>query len=667
MTRKRFANFGGTLKVTMKARLIAGFTVMVLVFAGAALFQSRMQSEIGGQIALQNGEVAKQQLAMRLKQEVQELAVIHAGLVVTRSDGQAARYGEIEASFAGHVRQIGETASSPEQRRWSATLNTVSGEFTATFHAALDTLRSAPADQVGRLLDQQFSASQVHKDYIFEQIDLFNDSYSAAALAAMAKSDELFARARSVAVYATSIALLSAIAIAVLLIRSFLAPIRRMQQAMGLIGQGDLCLRIDSRARDELGELGASFDRMMDNVSDMLVRMRGIGVELNDRSADFRSFSRSTAAANADILQAIGEIASGADQQAALTERSAELASALGREVKEIARSADEMKRLSHTTDEQTRVGTETVGELNDAAKLAGSLLQSAESAVESFVRDAAQIGKMVHAISEIAVQTNILSLNASIEAARAGQHGKGFIVIADEVRQLSDQSKASAKQIAALLASVQSHITEVRTQMGAAGEAARRQGSKVRETLAAFGTIQGAIAELRDQTDTIHAKVKRAEAEQDELIDAIHNVAAIAEQTAAGVQEVNSTSIAQNDSVRRIAGQADALHGLAESLFVEIGRFKTPDRDEDRDERAAAGAEARGEVGLAEQLPAADGERDAPGEEAEDVRRDDSPSAIAASESGGRHGETPALEAQEEVPEERKETREEQKQLVSV
>jgi methyl-accepting chemotaxis protein len=582
MSRTRLAISGGTkqvgFKVTMKSRLIAGFTLIVLLFSSAALFHMNMQAELERQFALQNGEVAKQRLAMRLKQEVQELAVIHAGLVVTRSESKVESYKEIEKSFMDHVKQLGETASTAEERKWSATLNTVSGEFIATFYAALETLHATPADQAGRLLDQQFSLSQVHKEYIFEQVDLFNDKYSNAAQTALTKTDELFAHTRSVALYSVAAAILSAIVIAALLIRSFLAPIKRMQRAMILIGDGDLSHRIDSPAHDELGLLGASFDQMMDNVSGMLVRLRGVGTDLNGRSAVFRGFSQTTASANADILKAIGEIAAGADQQAAFTEQSARLVTELGREVSDIARSADEMKRSSGTADAHAKKGADTVDELRQAADRADDMLRRAESAVGSFVQDAANISKIVHTIAEIANQTNVLSLNASIEAARAGQNGKGFLVIAHEVRQLSDQSKSSAKLIADMIGSLQRQITEVRGHMEAASEAARMQGAKVRHTLSAFRTIQSSIADLHGQTDLIHMKVKRAEAGNESLIDTIQHVAAIAEETAAGVQEVNSTSIEQNESVRQIAEQADAMHALAESLFMEIGKFKTPD-----------------------------------------------------------------------------------------
>ncbi|TNJ62770.1 methyl-accepting chemotaxis protein [Paenibacillus hemerocallicola] len=582
MKRKRFVKEGrrGMNSVTMKAKLIASFAVIVAMFSGTASFHLHMQNEIGRQVTIQNAETEKSRMAMRLKQEVQELAVIHAGLVVTKQAGAEEQYAAVKKLFIEDVKRIGDTASSSDERKWKAKLDNVSGEFTATFDAALETLKAktAAGDDLSRQLEQQYALSQTHKEFIFELVEQFNVKYTEGAEHAVAESDRLFAEAKTVAAGTMAAALILAVAIAIMLIRSFLTPIKRMQRAMGLIGEGDLSHRIDSPARDELGLLGASFDHMMDNVSGMLVRLRGVGTDLNGRSAVFRGFSQTTAAANADILKAIGEIAAGADLQAAFTEKSAHLVAGLGREVSDIARSADEMKRFSETADAQAKNGADTVAELSQAAERADDMLQRAESAVDLFVQDAVNISKIVHTISEIANQTNVLSLNASIEAARAGQHGKGFLVIAHEVRQLSDQSKSSAKLIADMIGSLQKQITEVRGHMEAASEAARMQGTKVQDTLSAFRTIQSSIADLHGQTDLIHMKVKRAEAGNESLIDTIQHVAAIAEETAAGVQEVNSTSIEQNESVRQIAEQADAMHALAESLFLEIGKFKTPD-----------------------------------------------------------------------------------------
>lgn len=572
--------------ITMRLKLAAGFAAIVLTLTGTVGFQTYMQAEIERQIAMQNAETEKQQLAMKMKQEVLELAALHAGLVVSRQENYAAPYEQIEKSFMEHVKQIAETASSPDERKWSATLLTVSGEFTSTFHAALDTLLTAPASEAGRLLDQQFNLSQVHKEYIFEQADLFNRKYTESAVAAMQRSEQLSKQVKSVALYVSAAAVVLAVLVSLYMIRSFQRPIVRMKRAMGLIGEGDLRHRIGSKSYDELGQLSRGFDKMMDNVSAMLVRMRAIGDELNGRSSGFSRFAKTTSSASSDVLKAIGEIAQGADQQAALVERSASLVSELGGQIEAIARSADEMKRLSEQTGEYADQGAAKVTELQEAAETADRMLRQADLAVETFVTDAAHITKIVQAITEIASQTNVLSLNASIEAARAGQHGKGFLVIADEVRQLAEQTKTSAQSIAGIVGSLQRQMSEVRSQMAAAGTAARTQSGKVGDTLESFRTIQHSIAGLSGQTELIHAMVVKGEEASVSLIGTIQHVAAIAEETAAGVQEVNSASTEQNESVRQVAEQAGAMHELAAGLFGEIGKFRTPYDEDPADRR---------------------------------------------------------------------------------
>lgn len=562
-------------RMTMLVKLVGGIAFIVMLLVGASLLQLRMQNEITDQIRMQHTELDKQQIAIQLKQEVQELALLHASLVVTRNGDKAETYKQIEARFMEHVKAIGDTVTTGDQRKWSATLNTVSSEFTATFYAALDTLQTAPADQVGRLLDQQFALSQTHKEYMFEQIDLFYEQYTENAAAAVAKTNELFATTKSAAAYAIIAAIGCAVAVASVLTLSLLKPIRRMQRAMRRIEQGDISHRIAFVSRDEFGELGASFDRMMDQMEAMMANMRSIGSGLGDRSAEFSGFARTTAAENAAIVQAIGEIATGGDQQASLAERSASLASELGFHIADIASSADRLKQLSSEADEQTKYGSSVALVLNDAAGFAKTTLDNAGQAVETFVTDAAEIGQIVRSMTEMASQTNVLALNASIEAARAGAHGKGFLVIADEVRRLSGLSKTAAGNIAALVTSLQEQTETVRAGMKEASRAADEQQAKVEQTLGAFRTIREAMEDVRNLADAIHGQVRRAEQENADLNEAIESVAAIAEQTAAMVQEVNSSSIRQNEAVGLVAGHAEGLQDLAEMLLRESDRFR--------------------------------------------------------------------------------------------
>jgi methyl-accepting chemotaxis protein len=567
-------------------KLMLGFAIISLVFAGAAFFNWHQAREVQTQLSSQNGKVGLQLKALELEVLTQELKDISSGLMISRDEKYAELFQQKRELFRQNIREVGETATTGDQLVWRSKMIMAETEFLDLFDRAVSLIRNKSLTELDlqKNTDSLYKETQAQRDIIFDLVNNFYTDYSKAAEAATQNTSDRMKASAAVLLIAMAAVLVVTVLISILLVRSFQNPVRKMKHAMGLIGDGDLRHRIDAPSGDEFGQLSRSFDTMIERVAGSLKQVRGIGTDLNERSAGFKSFARSTAAANADILQAFGEIASGADQQAAFTEKSAELVTGLQLEVQDIAGSADEMKRLGGYADEQAKLGADTVAELKYAAEQADTLLVRAAEAVETFVEDAEQIGRFVQAISDIATQTNVLALNASIEAVRAGAHGKGFRVIADEVRALAEQSKSSAKAVGTLVDSLHAHMDQVRDSMNRAGKASRSQGTKVVATLDSFRTIEQAIAELYGQADLIHTKVKKAEEVNETLIDSIHHMAAIAEQTAAGVQEVNSTSVEQDHSVRLIAEQADALHELAESLFAEIGKFRVESEEDEND-----------------------------------------------------------------------------------
>ncbi|GAA3401578.1 methyl-accepting chemotaxis protein [Paenibacillus hodogayensis] len=575
MTKRTFA-------MMWTAKLALGFAVVSLVFAAAALLNWQQLREMEKQLGQQNEKVELQLTALELKVLVQELKDISSGLMISRDSAYADKFTEKRPAFQKLIRAVGDTAATEEQRVWRSQMIMTETEFLDLFDRAVNIIRNPALTEldIRKNTDSLYKETQAQRDVMFDLVDKFYTDYANEAQAAVGKTSMRVKGAVSILLVAIALVLVITVVVSVVLIRSFLRPLHGMRRAMGVIGQGDLRQRIRSASRDEFGQLGASFDAMVEQVAATMLQLRHIGLELNERSAGFKSFARSTSVAHTDIVNAFGEIAVGANQQAVNTEKGASLVAELEGEVRDIAHSADEMKRLGLVADDRAKLGTITVTELADAAGEAEGMLSEATNAVEAFVNDVAQIGRIARAMTEIANQTNVLALNASIEAARAGQHGKGFLVIADEVRTLSEQSRSSARSIGALVGELQTHMEIVRSSMTGASEASRHQVSKVTDTMEAFRTIERSIGELCGETDRIHTLVSRTETGHGLLLASIQQMAAVAEETAAGVHEVNSTSARQNDSVRLIAEQADALHRLIEGLFAEIGKFRVEDRD---------------------------------------------------------------------------------------
>jgi methyl-accepting chemotaxis protein len=412
------------------------------------------------------------------------------------------------------------------------------------------------------------------KDNIFGLVDKFYVTYAEAADRAIANSTAALDKTSQVMKFASVIVLIITITIAFLLVRSFTRPIARLQSAVAMIASGDLRHTIHSSSQDELGQLSQGFDHMIMQVRDMLGNTQKIASSLSEHSHSFHAFSQGTASANTEILKAIHEISTGADEQAVQSEKSAQIIADLEAEIGQISEYTNLMKKTSSEAAGKTLLGTQSIQSLSEASLKSQLVLHKTGEAMENLAASSNQIGKIVRSITEISTQTNVLALNAAIEAARAGVHGKGFSVIADEVRSLSAQTNDSSKMVGQIVVMLQKQIQELQASMQEASQYSQAQNSRVEETLHSFGGIELSMEQITSQIGQIHQKIDQAKQKNEKLVESVHYVAAIAEETAAGVEEVNSTSIHQDASIRRIAEESDDIYSLSQQLFEEISRF---------------------------------------------------------------------------------------------
>ncbi len=358
-------------------------------------------------------------------------------------------------------------------------------------------------------------------------------------------------------------------------------PIQRLQHAVMQVAEGDLRHKINRSSSDELGRLSQSFDEMIDRIKEMLSNTQTVASSLSRHSRSFHEFSRETAAANKDIVRAIQEISSGSEEQARFSENSAYIITETTREIRQITEYTVMMQRKSKEASSNTHTGSQVMEGLKSAAEQSEKVLHQVYLTMETLSRSSARIGKIVGSITEISAQTNVLALNAAIEAARAGVHGKGFSVIADEVRQLSAQTNESSKTITRIVQTLQAQISEMEASLNEMKLSFENQTGKINESMDAFMDIRLSMDELSDHIEQIHTLVSAAEDKNSKLASSVQHIAAIAQETAAGVEEVNSASQHQDSAIHRIASQSDDILSLAQQLFDEINRFKISDGTE--------------------------------------------------------------------------------------
>jgi methyl-accepting chemotaxis protein len=570
------------LQLSMKAKMILGFAIILVIVAGVSTFHLNQVDLIKQQIAHQNAELDKQKLALELKLTVNGLDAMKSNYMVSKKPEIIEQFHTEQEKFYEQVEAIAGTASNADQRKWSAKLTTTSKEYTATFDASVEIAgnNSLNALDMMKELERAHDLSLVHKEYIFELVDNFNTAYTEDASAAINASDEMLTDTAKVAMIALLCVVAVTSATAVILIRSFVSPVKRLQQAVRSIAAGDLRHKINSSSKDELGTLSQSFDHMIEQVRGMLANTQAVASYLADHAHTFHSFSSSTAAANADIVRAIQEISHGADQQASQTEQSSSIIASLEQEIEAISEFSRTVQTRSRETAFNTHTGSASMEALKQAAGVSDTLFQKVYLAMKSLSSSSSQITSIVNTISDISHQTNILALNAAIEAARAGVHGRGFSVIAEEVRQLSAQTGASSKQISAIIGSLSAQMKELDSHLSDARLSSEQQNGRMSECLDAFGSIRGSMDELAGQIDRIQEQIAQAKAKNGMLVESVQMVAAVAQETAAGVEEVNAASSQQDTAIHQIASHADDILVLSQKLFEEINKFQIGDME---------------------------------------------------------------------------------------
>ncbi len=561
---------------SMRAKLIASFSGVLLIFLAVALFNLNQVTQIKHHMNDQNDKVDLKVMALELKNLVQEMNIIASGLEISKKPEFIEKYNSKRKPYNDFIQKIGDTASTPDQQKWRSQLIQASVDYINNFDTAAKMVQDTsikPTDLQINLL-YLYSESQELKDNIFGLVDKFYITYADGAEQAIARSSKALNDSRAIMLVASAFVFFLTLVIAFLIITSFTRPISVLQRAVARIASGDLTHTINSTATDELGQLSNSFDQMIKQVRLMLGATKGIASSLSAHSHEFHRFSQLTASANSDILKAIHEISTGADEQAMKTESSSLLIAELEDEIRDISAYTHEMKRSSDEAAVDTQQGTASVQALKASTAQSQLLLQKVDAAMQTLSASSKQIGAIVRSIMDISTQTNVLALNAAIEAARAGVHGRGFSVIADEVRELSLQTNGSSKTISGIIGTLQGQIQELQLSLADARESALTQSNHVEETFGSFSRIEQSTLVIREQIVQIHQKIEQAQSKNDHLVDSVQFVAAIAQETAAGVEEVNSTSIQQDASIRRIAEESDDILELAQQLFAEISKF---------------------------------------------------------------------------------------------
>ena len=576
---------GSNLHLSMKWKLILSFSAVALIFLGVAFYQNIKINQVEISMETQKKEMEKRITVAEITQLLQELNGLETSLSQSSDLEYVKPFIETQKQLYTEINKVSYSMDS-EAFNDLQRLKIQADKYKENVAELTTTLANEELDPLTVLekIDSLHTDALVINNAMLKTNGKLYAAAAENAIKAEERSFNLLNDTSSIAAYAAVFVFLLTSAIAIVLIRSFLVPVNRLQSALLKISEGDLRYQINSPYNDELGRLSHHFDHMVMRVRDMLQQTQSVASSLATYSHSFQESSAITAHTNQDIVQTIQEISVGAGQQAEQSEHSASLIQELERGVNEISEYTDVMVVTSEAANHNTRKGFAAVTDLQKVSEHSRDSIVKVYDSLIKLMEQSKQISRITHTISEISTQTNLLSLNAAIEAAQAGAYGKGFAVIADEVRKLSVQTKESSLHIGKIVNDLQAGMVDFQKSMLETKGSLEQQDHQVAQTLSSFKAIDHTIEEISRQIGQIHDKVDLTRTNNARLSESVHCVASIAEETAAGVQEVNASSIQQDSAISNIAEQAIQINEISQKLFREINVFKIYDKRDEGD-----------------------------------------------------------------------------------
>jgi methyl-accepting chemotaxis protein len=366
--------------------------------------------------------------------------------------------------------------------------------------------------------------------------------------------------------------------IGVWLLRSIQSSISVLKEGATIIGEGDLSYRVQTQSKDEMAELALTFNAMAEKMQKSMNEVKYAAEKLTSSSQNLAAVSEETTAQSDEVTDAISQVATGAQSQANHLHECTVLLSGVTESIKETAMISDEISRDAQKAESEGKAGSETVQRLNTHSEQFLHLAQSLISEIQHASQQSKQINSIVETIQEIAGSTDLLALNAAIESARAGEAGRGFSVVASEVRKLAERSKNEALRIQQLVKSMTSQMELLSKETVRFEQYRNDQQVSVQQTEQAFTSIIHNVSQINGRITQVKGAIERVETANENLSEKLFEVSAISEESVATSEQVSASSIHQKEAIHQVNLAANDLQEIALTLQQEVDQFRLGD-----------------------------------------------------------------------------------------
>jgi methyl-accepting chemotaxis protein len=357
---------------------------------------------------------------------------------------------------------------------------------------------------------------------------------------------------------------------------SITKPLRSLTENAKRISSGDLVVEeVIYNKKDEIGELNSSFNIMVQQLRELIGSVESVSRNVEQFSREIQEENRGLIEISNQVAISTEELSSGSQVISEDLQHSVHLVEQMHQEFERNVNRSKQTAVYSHEAVESITSGRQAMEEQRLLLSENITSTKMIEKATKEFSSYAGKIGEMATAVSSIAGQTNLLALNAAIEAARAGEAGKGFAVVADEVRKLAEESTKATKQIFEMVDHIQNGLTHVLESVGQGVEMAVKQEQSMVVTTEAFENINQKVKGISTNIRELVEGVTNSKDLGEQVLESVGNISSVVQQSAAGSEEISASTTEQLGAFEKLSQKVTAMRELTDELNTVLSQFK--------------------------------------------------------------------------------------------